>query len=575
MKRSGRQLDKGAIELIEEAVHLLRRAPIAILASYYAGGLPFILASLYFWADMSRSPFAYQHLAGGALGLAALFVWMKLCHSIFARRLRALMAGEPPPSLSFRCYRRIFISQTALQSSGLFVLPFSLVLIAPFAWVYAFYQNLTALDDGEAVDLRSLMKEALLQAGLWPKQNHLLLAILSAFGLVIFLDWSILCLALPALVKTIFGIESIFSRSVFSLLNTTFFAVMAGLTYLCVDPIVKACYALRCFYGQSRRSGEDLKAELKQQSLFAAKAAAYLALVLMVLPQSRLQAADSRKVSAPFPLTPALSPLEREESYTALEDLAASSSQVAAASPSPEELDRAIETVLQQQKYTWRMPREKLEQPDADKGLIGRFLERLRQWARSLRDWIIEWLRKYFGHRSKSGAESGSGYGWILTLEVLLYALVGAVIAALIIALYRIFSGRRLKPAIVASEAIQPAPDLTDEKLAADALPEDGWTRLGRELLARGELRLALRAFYLASLAHLASRQLISLAKFKSNRDYERELRRRGHSLPGLLTIFGENVLVFDRIWYGMHEINQELVAQFMAKVEQIRAQKL
>ncbi len=444
MKRSGRQLDKGAIELIEEAVHLLRLAPIAILASYYAGGLPFVLASLYFWADMSRSPFAYQHLAGGALGLAALFVWMKLCHSIFARRLRALMAGEPPPALSFRCYCRIFISQTALQSSGLFVLPFSLVLTVPFAWVYAFYQNLTALDDGEAVDLRSLMKEALLQAGLWPKQNHLLLAILSAFGLVIFLNWSILCLALPGLVKTIFGIESIFSRSVFSLLNTTFFA----------------------------------------------KAAVYLALVLIVLPQSSLRAADSHKVSAPFPLTPA------------------SSSQVAAASPSPEELDRTIETVLQQQKYTWRMPREKLEQPDADKGLIGRFLERLRQWARSLRDWIIEWLRKYFGHRSKSGAESGSGYGWILTLEVLLYALVGAVIAALIIVLYRIFSGRRLKPAIVASEAIQPAPDLTDENLAADALPEDGWTRLGRELLARGELRLALRAFYLASLAHLASRQL-------------------------------------------------------------------
>src|SRR5438552_3906805 len=232
------------------------------------------------------------------------------------------------------------------------------------------------------------MRAGLLQAGLWPKQNHLLLSILSAFGLVIFLNWSILCLALPGLVKTIFGIESIFSRSVFSLLNTTFFAVMAGLTYLCVDPILKACYALRCFYGQSRRSGEDLKAELKQQSLFAAKAAAYLALALMVFPQSRLQAADSRKVSAPFPLTPALSLGEREKSYTALEDLAASSSQVVPASPSPEELDQTIQTVLQQQKYTWRMPREKLEQPDADKGLLGRFLERLRQWVRSLRDWI-------------------------------------------------------------------------------------------------------------------------------------------------------------------------------------------
>jgi len=613
MKRSDRQLDKGAIELIEEAVHLLRGAPLAILACYYAGGLPFVLASLYFWADMSRSPFAYQHLAGGALGLGALFVWMKFCHSIFARRLRALMAGEPPPAVSIRRCRRVFVSQTALQSSGLFVLPLALVLTLPFPWVYAFYQNLTALDDGEAQDVRSLIKEGLLQAGLWPKQNHFLLAILFAFGLVVLLNWSILCLVLPGLVKTIFGFELIFSRSVFSLLNSTFFAIMLGLTYLCVDPVLKATYALRCFYGQSRRSGEDLKAELKQQSLLAAKAAAYLVLVLMALTQSSLRGAEFCTVPAAFPDTPAISLKERVQTYIPLlanetpgfverpsvafllskgeggaegkEDVSgplkssrtplAPAPKLAPISPSPEELDRTIQTVLQQQKYTWRTPREKLEQPDADKGLIGRFLERIKQWVRSLRDWSIEWLRKLFRHRAKGGAESGSGYGWILTLEVLLYVLVAAAIAALAILLYRIFSGRHLKPAILASEAIQPAPDLTDENLAANALPEDGWTKLGRELLAQGELRLALRAFYLASLAHLASRQLISLAKFKSNRDYERELRRRGHSFPGLLSMFGENVAVFDRIWYGLHEINQDLVVEFMAKVEQICTQKL
>jgi len=48
--RERRQLDKGAIELIEEAVQLLRRAPAASLAIYYAGALPFVLALLYFWA---------------------------------------------------------------------------------------------------------------------------------------------------------------------------------------------------------------------------------------------------------------------------------------------------------------------------------------------------------------------------------------------------------------------------------------------------------------------------------------------------------------------------------------------
>jgi len=97
-------------------------------------------------------------------------------------------------------------------------------------------------------------------------------------------------------------------------------------------------------------------------------------------------------------------------------------------------------------------------------------------------------------------------------------------------------------------------------------------SKLGRELLGRGELRLAMRAFYLASLAHLAGRNLITLAKFKSNRDYEHELRRRGHALAELPGLFGENVSVLDQTWYGMHEVTEELVNQFIARVERLRS---
>jgi hypothetical protein len=141
-----------------------------------------------------------------------------------------------------------------------------------------------------------------------------------------------------------------------------------------------------------------------------------------------------------------------------------------------------------------------------------------------------------------------------------------------VLLLYRLFRGKGNKQTAILSEAIQPAPDLADENVGADQLPEDSWINLGRELVGRGELRLALRAFYLASLAHLASRNLISLARFKSNRDYERELGRRAHAFPQLLGLFGENVTVFDRVWYGMHEINPELVNQFLSKVELIKA---
>lgn len=120
--------------------------------------------------------------------------------------------------------------------------------------------------------------------------------------------------------------------------------------------------------------------------------------------------------------------------------------------------------------------------------------------------------------------------------------------------------------------AAQPVPDVADENVGAEQLPEDGWTSLARELLGRGEFRLALRAFYLASLAHLADRNLVSLARFKSNRDYERELQRRAHAFPDLQTLFGENVSCFDRVWYGRHEVTGELVTRFATNVERIKA---
>ena len=64
---------------------------------------------------------------------------------------------------------------------------------------------------------------------------------------------------------------------------------------------------------------------------------------------------------------------------------------------------------------------------------------------------------------------------------------------------------------------------------------------------------------------------MISIARFKSNRDYERELRRRGHSFPDLLPVFGDNLESFERIWYGLHEVNRELVDRFAANVERMK----
>ncbi len=62
---------KSALELAEEAFHLLRQAPARVLAFYAIGAVPFVLGFLYFWADLSRSAYAADHAVAAALGVSA------------------------------------------------------------------------------------------------------------------------------------------------------------------------------------------------------------------------------------------------------------------------------------------------------------------------------------------------------------------------------------------------------------------------------------------------------------------------------------------------------------------------
>jgi hypothetical protein len=237
---------------------------------------------------------------------------------------------------------------------------------------------------------------------------------------------------------------------------------------------------------------------------------------------------------------------------------------------SPDELDRRIEEVIHETKYTWRMPRE-AGVDDAEKGVISRFVDNvagfLRSGVNTVLEWVGELLRKAFSPGAASAA-GGSSLGWT---TVLLYVLIAAILSALVIFMLRVWRDRNRPGSAIFAQEIQGTPDIADENVAADQLPEDAWTRMARDLLERGELRLAVRAFYLASLAHLAKRNLIGIARFKSNRDYERELVRRGHAIPQVLPVFRENVSIFERIWYGMHDINRELVHEFATNVEKIK----
>ena len=94
MNKAYKNTQKGAIEIIEEAVHLLRFSPPGLLLTYYAGTLPFVLGFLFFLGDMSRSAFASNYCTEAALGVSALFIWMKCWHSIFLLQVMALVGSK-------------------------------------------------------------------------------------------------------------------------------------------------------------------------------------------------------------------------------------------------------------------------------------------------------------------------------------------------------------------------------------------------------------------------------------------------------------------------------------------------
>ena len=644
---------QGGIDLIEEAVHWLRRAPAGVLVCYYLGAGPFVVGLLYFWADMSRSAFAEQRCAAAALGLALLFVWMKCWQTVFTSHVRAGLAGGPWPTWSLRRVGRLVVAQSFLQPTGLLVLPIALVITLPFGWAFAYYQGVTVVGDGSEASVRQVSKEAWAHARLWPGQNHQVLSIFLIFGLLVWLNLLSGVVFIPQLLRALFGVESVFTRSPHALFNTTLVLALFALTYLCVDPVLKTVYALRCFHGQSLRSGQDLKAELRRFAAWAKAPAAALVVLACgwtfaapipcdreldnLLSHVRQKVAQAGRPllqrlreSAQAPAWTPSSTVNRGVQIlvlygtkgchdglgivdsvgkratglgatsqpagvgTRLDRFAAASepgprgeaksgqrppgtlrSASVAAGVAPRDLDRSIDQVLERREFAWRMPREaQVRERRTDQGFLRLFFQEVFDVLERSAEWlgrqIGRLLEKLFG-RSSSGPAQGSAFAWLASLQGLFLLLVIVLACLLAVVLLRLRNQRQQGRAAVQAEAIQPAPDLNDENVGADKMPEDGWLRLGHELAGRGDLRLALRAFYLSTLAHLAARGLISIAKFKSNQDYRRELGRRAHALPELLGLFGGSVEVFDRVWYGLHDVSAETIEQYAGNVERMR----
>jgi hypothetical protein len=545
-----RNTRNGAIEMIEEAVHVLRCGSINLLSTYYIGSLPFIGALLFFWADMSRSAFAQNHISPAALGLALLFVWMKCWHAVFCQKITAYVNRQPAQFWPINRIGRLVATQSILQSSGLFLLPVAMIIVFPFGWAYAFYQNLSSQDHGDPGSLKELYNRSWHLAQLWPRQNHLLILIISFFGLFVFFNVCMTLYLIPVLLKKFLGIETVFSLSGLNILNTTFLITACALTYLCIDPFIKTIYTLRCFYGSSLETGHDIKADLKGFTGYRRGLSYVIILGLCIVLFLSVLAKDARGVT---PIADS-----REEKVI-----------------TPQELNRSIEEIIDQREFAWRMPREKVDEPKEKMGFLGRFIDWLVIKTRNFTKWIVKWWGKIVDWFKKLTPEAepgppGKGGNWLMSVHIVLYIVLAVLVCLLAIVLWRLYQKRKKVPIKVYSEPVVSVPDLTEDFIDPTERPADQWLTMAKDLMQEGSFRLALRAFYLSVLAQFAENELITIAKYKSNLDYVTELERRAHEKKGLLSLFLTNVRTFDRSWYGMHEVTRKDLDVFIANQERM-----
>ncbi len=515
----------GAIALLEDAVHLLRRAPLSTLLCHLVGSAPLALGLLIFWNDATNTRTPNSTCAIESLVLALLLAWMNCWRAVFAGRLCRQLSGAADAPWSWRRVWSLLAGQAFLGSTRLIAVPAAALMVFPFAWVVSFYRSATTLADREDLDVLQLIARARHLAGLQGRQSWSVLPILAFLQLLVFVNLALALASLPQLVRILTGYESEFSRSgLYFIFNPLFLLSVVAVSWMAFDPFAQAVSCVRCFRGESITSGEDLRAGLR-----ALMGSAVLLLLLL----------------APFHC---------------------------AAAVSPQDLEASVRKAELAHEYDWRLP-----PPGAAAGqpvswfvkVTDRIVDGLSAAKDAARDAIralFDWLKRQFDRipASPPGALPSTG------LHRGIYVLTAAVVLIALWIAWRRRWFKRARPKLANIRSL-PAINLDAEDLTADRLPEESWLDLAARSLDERNFRLALRAFYLANLAWLGRHDLLAIHPGKTNHEYEIELRRKARSFAEARRLFSLNVAAFERAWYGLHEVTADDAGEFRRRIDAMK----
>jgi len=175
----------------------------------------------------------------------------------------------------------------------------------------------------------------------------------------------------------------------------------------------------------------------------------------------------------------------------------------------------------------------------------------LNDWFQKQWDRFMKWLNGILGDRAITIPSVG--------LSPL------AVIATLLLVLVLVYVFRSLFADLINEASINGNGEHGDELLTSDVAFKRAQT-----LSQGGDYRSAVRYLYLSSLLLLDERGLLRYDHSKTNREYLRSVS----DSPELSEPLKDVIDVFDNVWYGYHELDEDSFKHYSDRVEELKEKK-
>lgn len=532
------------LDIIEEGYSLFKNELSSALLFNLLGSVPFAIGLLYVIGDMSYGQANTVDIVGSALTLTLLWMWNNLWQAVYRTRLVDYRCMRDVTKLNWRTLSRIFMRQNIIQPFGLILSPLA---IFPMMWWLTVFFNVYGVDYRDNPGLREQLKRSRDIVGRDLKRVYLLMTVVWVFRTMMIVNFMLIFLFVPALLKLLFGIDTPFSQanSLLSglriVFNSTFISCAIVTAWLCYSPLEKAMWSIMVFYGESDKKGYDIIAGLKllmQQR--GMKIIIGLTLICtMILGGLKVGAAET-------------SPVWKQ-------------------TVSPAQLRNEIKHTLTRREYQWKLPVERSKHQS--RSVIGAYINHLLEQIKGTLEWIFNFIDKLFSKATTTKASKLSAFlAWLSVKRyIAIWSVVSLALGIIGWMLFRWWRERQKIPISKATEASIKVVDLTDEEnIAADDMDENEWLELAARLIAEGEQKLAMRAMFLAVIKTLADNQLLTIARGKTNRDYRRELMRRSHSEPVKIKLFSACLGIFEKIWYGDYTLANSEFDEFSGNIKQL-----